>query len=123
RLGFDGSIYQNESIGQIISAPVAGSSGFSSITTNVGEVENKGFEFILDANPVQKGKFSWDIFLNFSRNRNIVVDIGGEADLIRLPGFGVTSTQNVIIPGQPYGVIYGTRWLRDEGGNQLIDDN
>ncbi|MBK7410829.1 MAG: hypothetical protein IPJ40_23890 [Saprospirales bacterium] len=123
RLGFDGSIYQNESIGQIISAPVAGSSGFSSLTTNVGKVENKGLEFVIDANPVQKKNFSWDVSLNFSRNRNLVLDIGGEADLIRLPGFGVTSTQNVIIAGEPYGVIYGTRWLRDETGNVLIDDS
>ena len=123
RLGFDGSIYQNESVGQIISAPVAGSSGFSSLTTNVGKVENKGLEFVIDANPVRKKNFSWDISLNFSRNRNLVLDIGGEADLIRLPGFGVTSTQNVIIAGEPYGVIYGTRWLRDETGNVLIDDS
>ena len=123
RLGLDGSMYRNESIGQIISAPVAGSSGFSSITTNVGRVENKGFEFVLDANPVRKKNFSWGVFLNFSRNRNLVLDIGGEADLIRLPGFGVTSTQNVIIAGEPYGVIYGTRWLRNETGDVLIDDS
>jgi TonB-linked SusC/RagA family outer membrane protein len=123
RIGIDGAVYRNESLGQIISAPVAGSSGFSSIVTNVGKVENKGLEFVIDANPVHKKMLNWDIALNFSRNRNIVIDIGAGADLIRLPGFGLTSTQNVIIPGQPYGVIYGTRWLRDEGGNVLIDDN
>jgi TonB-linked SusC/RagA family outer membrane protein len=122
RLGLDVTAYRNLSVGQILSIPVANSSGFVSVVANAGEVENKGIEGVVTATPLTAGDFSWDITANFSLNRNIVLEVDDQSSFIGLPGSGLTSTRNVILANQPYGVIFGTQWARDEAGNILIDD-
>jgi TonB-linked SusC/RagA family outer membrane protein len=85
--------------------------GFETALQNLGAVENKGFELGLDtrvidaANP---GGFSWRASLNFAKNRNKVLDLGGEPRK-----FAQTPTEDIDIPGsvievgQPIGVFWG----------------
>lgn len=78
--------------------------GIGSIATNIGKMDNKGFEMTITGVPVQTKDFSWDLTFNFSRNRNKVKSIlgldndgdGREDDLIA----------NKIFIGKPYGVCY-----------------
>lgn len=51
--------------------------GFSSITTNVGEVANSGFEFAIHAYPIKNKDFSWDFDVSFSANKNKIVHLLG----------------------------------------------
>ena len=123
RLGFDLAYYRNLTTDQIVFVPIANSTGFTTIVDNAGKIENKGFEALVNISPVRTPQFSWNIDLNFSTNENIVLELADGIPFLPLPGFGLTSTRNVIIEGQPYGVIYGTRWLRNEEGDVLIDAN
>jgi TonB-linked SusC/RagA family outer membrane protein len=123
RIGLDATYYQKLSRDQILPIPVAFSSGFTTLIGNAGEVENKGVEVLLNLSPVRKEQLNWDIDINFASNRNTVLELFEGIPFLPLPGSGLTSTQNVVISGQPYGVIFGTRWLRDDSGNILIDDN
>ena len=79
-------------------------SGFTSIFKNIGSLENKGVEISLGAD-VLTGAFKWNTQLNWSRNRNKVLEI---------PGY-TPSTQGTISghlkvngswlePGMPVGV-------------------
>ncbi|MCB0518627.1 MAG: SusC/RagA family TonB-linked outer membrane protein [Saprospiraceae bacterium] len=122
RLGLDVTAYRSTSRDQIIEVPVAYSGGYSFFVANAGEIENKGIEVLLRATPVKSDAFNWDLNLNFSTNKNTVVKLAEGVNDIRFPGAGVTSTSNRAIPGEPYGVIYGTKWLRDDAGNILVDD-
>jgi TonB-linked SusC/RagA family outer membrane protein len=85
--------------------------GFESALANQGAIENKGVEIGVDANLVDapaKGAFQWHANLNFAKNRNKVLSLGGQsqifADFIttdyNLPG-------SVIQVGQPIGMFYG----------------
>lgn len=76
---------------------------------------NRGFELLLNAAPVRNENFGWDITFNFSRIRNNVVSL--YQDLQQL-GNGFT----VLNVGQPYGVIFGTRYARNASGQILTDD-
>lgn len=49
--------------------------GFSSITTNLGEVQNKGFEMTLNTLNIQRENFEWSSSLNLSLNRNKIVHL------------------------------------------------
>lgn len=51
-------------------------SGFNSIFKNIGSLENKGFEVSLGAN-ILEGEFKWNTQMNWSRNRNKVLEIPG----------------------------------------------
>jgi len=53
-------------------------SGMSSITSNIGEIKNKGFEMNLHTLNLDKGNFKWSSDFAFSLNRNKVATILGE---------------------------------------------
>lgn len=42
------------------------------VMRNVGEIENHGLEFTIDADIIKGGDFSWDLTLNGYRNHNII---------------------------------------------------
>ena len=120
RLGIDFSYYDSKSEGQIIPVEVAASSGFRNIILNAGDISNKGFEIGAYITPVQTKSFKWDINVNFSTNKNRVESLAEGLESLSLGGFETPGSRAVV--GQPYGVIYGGRWLRDGNGNIVIDD-
>ncbi|PST83394.1 SusC/RagA family TonB-linked outer membrane protein [Pedobacter yulinensis] len=111
RLGFDVTLYRTLSIDQITPVSVSSATGYTARYVNAGEVENKGIELSLYGTPVKTQNFSWNINLNFTSNRNIVLkldpDAGGNIELAALQG-GVTLNA---AEGQPYGVIRGTDFV------------
>ncbi|MEO5998318.1 MAG: TonB-dependent receptor [Chitinophagaceae bacterium] len=114
-LGVDFSLLKNRLSGSVdyyiantfdllynIDIPVL--NGFGSIASNIGKLKNNGLEIIINGTPVETENFSWDVSVNFSRNRNKVVSIlgrdvngdGKEDDLV----------SSKIFIGHPYGVAY-----------------
>lgn len=67
--------YRNKTTNLLFSVPVPYSTGFSSYTTNIGSVANRGWEVDLTSNNI-RGKINWSTNLNLSRNRNKVLDMG-----------------------------------------------
>lgn len=52
--------------------------GFSSVTTNVGSLKNKGFDLSLNTINVQNNNFDWNTTLNLHYNQNQIVSLTGE---------------------------------------------
>lgn len=76
RIQFNFDYYNNKTTDLLFNAPVPTATGFSSLRTNLGEIQNKGWE--VDINTVNTtGEFRWTSSLNLSRNRNKVIDMGG----------------------------------------------
>ncbi len=123
KLGLDIAYYQSQSIGQIVEVPVAYSAGYDHMILNAGVITNRGLEAQLFITPIRKNAFTWDIMVNFTRNRNMVDDLPEGIPLLDFETTGVSSTRSVAIEGQPYGVIYGTRYLRNENNDILVGDN
>lgn len=121
RLGIDFTWYDLESVDQILAVPITFSTGFATAITNAGRVRNTGVEVQLRGTPVKARNFSWDIDLNFTANENTVEELGEGVPDLSFGSAGVASTNNRAIEGEPFGVLYGTRWSRDEGGNRLVD--
>lgn len=121
RVGVDFSIYNKKSTNQIFPAPIASETGFLQEVINAGEITNKGVELMLDITPVRTSNFEWNVKLNYSKNKNEVVRLSEGVESIRLAGF--TSPGIFIREKTPYGVIWGTRYERNELGQVLIDDD
>ncbi len=51
--------------------------GFANVMSNIGQLENKGFEFQLNSVNIKNHDFSWNSTLNFWLNRNKLVSYGG----------------------------------------------
>lgn len=74
--------------------PIPAGSNFSStILTNVGNVENNGVEFSINAIPVQNKNFTWEIGFNASYNENKITNLTATKD----PTYPGTLTGNGVI--------------------------
>jgi TonB-dependent starch-binding outer membrane protein SusC len=74
--------------------PIPAGSNFSStILTNVGNIENKGVEFLLNLVPVQTKNFEWDLSFNASYNENKITNLTATKD----PTYPGTLTGNGVI--------------------------
>jgi TonB-linked SusC/RagA family outer membrane protein len=128
RIRLDLTYYNTSSRDQIVVIPIANSTGYSNFVTNIGQIDNRGWEALLEADILER-KISkpnnvwWTSSLNFTRNRSEVVSLAEGQENIALPSNGLASTQSRVIVGYQYGVLYGSRWLRDDNGNILVDDN
>ncbi len=61
----------------LLDVNVPSSTGFETQTRNVGELENKGFEFVLNTRNIE-GDFSWNTNINLAFNQNELVDLQGQ---------------------------------------------
>ncbi|WP_116105923.1 SusC/RagA family TonB-linked outer membrane protein [Lewinella sp. IMCC34191] len=115
RLAVDFTYYNAKSIDQIIPVPVSSGTGFSSFVLNAGSMRNRGVELMLKGSPVATQDFIWDVTVNYTRNRNEVLEIyEGVEDILVADHYGyASSTASIrLIEGQPYGNIYGQSYAR-----------
>ncbi len=122
RFGIDFTYYNQKSTDLLVTRPIAPSTGYSNLYTNAGSMVNKGIELIVSGTPVKTKDFSWDINVNYARNRNTVLELGEGLKEISLES-GFTEMGAYAIKNLPYGVLYGTRWDRTSNGDLIIGAN
>jgi hypothetical protein len=86
-------------------------------------MSNKGLEAVLSATILKKTHFIWDANLNFTRIRNKVISITEGVENSVIPGNSFLGIAPSIAVGQPYGVVIGTKFPRNENGDLLINPN
>ena len=79
------------------------------VLRNVGSINNNGFELSLTSNNINRGDFRWTTNLNYSRNRNEVVELsgGGEQIASGAPGYFSGATTYILREGLPIGQFWG----------------
>ncbi len=126
RLGVDISWYKTNARRQLISLPLNSLSGYSSKMINAGDIQNTGLEIMLNATPITNSNFTWDSNVNFSLNRNKIIELTDGVDQYSLGGYD--NLHIYAIAGGNYGEIWGTTFLRvtDESspyyGELLLSD-
>lgn len=113
RLGLQVNWYHKKVKDLLITRYIAPTMGYTDYLANLGSLENKGIELVLNATPVRTKDFNWDVTAIFNRNRNKALSIGQGAILYTTN----SGTPVAIIEGQPIGVFYGTFFARDNNGN------
>ncbi len=73
-------VYQRNNTDLLLNQPLPRDSGFGSILSNVGEVENKGLEFEIRSVNVNSNDFLWSTSFNFAVQTNEVVDLVGDLE-------------------------------------------
>jgi TonB-linked SusC/RagA family outer membrane protein len=121
RLGVDFTWYNQETTNQILPVQVSSTSGYSSRVINAGNMRNRGIELLTTLTPVRTQDFQWDVTTNYSRNRNLVVDLADELETLVLGEYW--SLQIQARKGEPYGTIWGRQFVRDDAGNIVVGAN
>lgn len=101
--------------------PLAPSTGFTTETVNSGSMRNKGIEIVLGGVPIKSRDFTWDINVNFTKNENKILNLAPGIPYLQFAGF--VNPGIFAYPNQPYGVIYGSHFLRNSSGQLLLSDS
>ena len=119
RLGFVLTYYQRATSNQILGVEISRASGYSRQVLNAGRVENRGWELLLRATPVELDNgFTWDMTVNWSHNRSEVAELFGDLETLVLGTYWSLNIEARL--GQPYGAFFGTGYLRNEDGDLLL---
>jgi len=122
RLSFEGSYFDRKTNDLLTPTPINPSSGFYKDVLNAGSMEDKGIELLVYGTPVKNRNFSWDVSANFTRIRNKVLKLAPNVTSLQFGGFG-GGGGIYAFAGQPYGVLYGSTYIRDANGHIEVDDN
>lgn len=109
-IGIDFGILNNRINGEIdyyvknttdllLEVSVPGTTGFARQFRNIGALENKGLEFVLNTQNTV-GKFKWNTSFNIATNANKVTNVQGQ--IIE----GGVRSMNRVMEGQPIGVFF-----------------
>jgi TonB-linked SusC/RagA family outer membrane protein len=82
RLTIVADYYKRISDGLLFADPLSQTTGFTSVTRNIGEMQNKGFELTVSGSPVKTKDFKWDLSFNIAFNKNKVTKLPGHKDII-----------------------------------------
>ncbi len=117
RITTDITYYQALTEDAIINVDLPFSTGKAQTVVNAGELENKGIEAVVTGSIVQSGDFNYEIGLIFNKYTSIVNEVAPGLDVITIDPFGTQRIQK----GEPYGIFYGGRFLRDDQDRLVID--
>ncbi|HEY4285793.1 MAG TPA: SusC/RagA family TonB-linked outer membrane protein [Puia sp.] len=118
RIGFDLTYYRTNTTDQIYPVNISTATGYASKYVNAGNVLNQGFEATIYFTPVKTTDFSWNVNINWTRNRSKVISLfeGTQNLLITSSQGGTTINASV---GQPYGTIQGKTSYMLNGRNLI----
>lgn len=125
RVSVDFTYFVTRSTNQIISVPLAPTTGFFAKTLNAGEMKNEGVEITLNTTPIKtESGFTLNVYGTFTQVKNSVVSInaGVEQISVNSAGSGQSGLTIVATPSQPYGTFYGTAALRDPATGKIVVD-
>jgi hypothetical protein len=107
RINFTADYYKKTTEGLLSVAPLSVISGVgNAFQTNIGSIQNTGFEFAVNTQIVNSKNFRFGLDFNISTQKNEVLNIGS---LPFINGGNVDRTGNFInrtVPGQPIGAFY-----------------
>lgn len=119
KIRFNATYYDQTSKDLVVPVQVTAASGYTSAVQNVGELNNKGIELQLGTTVVEKGDFRFDLDLNFAKNKNTVVSLGGLESLVLGGQWSMTLEAR---EGEAYGSIVGTYFDRSPSGEVIYEN-
>lgn len=114
RLTGEMDVYYKYTTDLLLNKTLPATSGYTSIFKNIGTLENKGLEIVLNSQNLV-GAFAWSTNFNIAFNRNKVLDIEGT---------DITAEPNRVREGEPLGVFVTRKYenVNPENGNPWYND-
>ncbi|SDL33387.1 SusC/RagA family TonB-linked outer membrane protein [Kriegella aquimaris] len=119
RLGIDFTYYDINSQDQFIEIGQP-FEDYTSFFVNAGEITNKGVEITLTGKPIVGEDFNWSTAINYSRNKNTIVEL--HPDTQEIGQGGSEGVRVRLVEGGAASDIYGFKFQRDDQGRIILDD-
>lgn len=122
RVGLDATYYKIDNKDQFIRLEAPASSQYKYFYVNAGHIQNKGLETTLDLYPVRNSKYSWNSAINYSYNKNEIIELHE-----KLPSEKVSYTQQngyalFLERGGSFGDLYAQGFQKDSQGNYVTNN-
>jgi len=119
KLRFDLSLYERSTRDLITSSPLDPATGFTTTEINIGKIRTRGIEFQATVTPVSTASgFTWESTVNWGMYRSVTMELGAGLEQVVVAGF--TTLGNFAVPGEPFNIIKGIGFERDEQTGEPI---
>ena len=98
--------YYKKTSDLLLIVPMGFASGVTSQLQNVGNVVNKGVEFSVSTNLIQRKDLTWTVSANAAYNKNEITDMGTTNDVIQ-----GSDKQQILRRGESLGAFYGLQFV------------
>lgn len=120
RLNLEFDYYKKTTNDLLLPRQIASQSGFNDRLENVGSIENKGVELLINSYNISKDDFQWSTTLTIAANRSKVLDLGGVDEIVILNNN--QGDVSKLIVGEPVGVFTGLDYLGTWADQATIDN-
>ncbi len=102
--------------------PIAGTTGFATLLTNGGEVEDKGFEFNVTSRNIGTTNFKWTTNFNITFQTNTLLKTPIDNQL--LSAYNDLNPTHILKVGQPVGSFWGVKYtgVNAQTGDATFED-
>ena len=120
RIALSFTYYNAKVENQILSLPLAASSGYTNQTANLGEISNEGIEALLRVGWFDSfDGFNWDTSFNFSKNNSVLEELDPRIEQVSLAGLSTITL--VAREGEPIALLEGPVGEFTEDGRIIVD--
>ncbi|MEO8109261.1 MAG: TonB-dependent receptor [Ginsengibacter sp.] len=118
RISGEIDVYNRKTNDLIYNVPVPGNTGYATKTVNIGSMENRGLEIVLNTDNVIVKNFRWSTNLNLAFNKNKLTRLDGDQTLL---AGNDGRYLNSLIVGESIGIFYGPKFagVDPENGDGL----
>ncbi len=122
RISFEAGYYKKTTEDLLLFRDLPNTAG-NRVLENVGGVENRGFEFLLNTRNVVNDNFTWNTTFTLTSNDSEVLDLGDE-EFINLQSTGNQGGPSArLIPGEAFPVFFGAEYLGTyKDPQEIVDD-
>lgn len=106
RFNITADYYHRVTKNMLLDAPIPWTSGLSNVTQNIGSLQNNGVELALNTQIVRSKSLTWTTDINFTVNKNKILQLGVNNDDI-YPGPWFLGQTNILRVGWPIGTFWG----------------
>lgn len=118
RLNLSFNYYNADIKDLLLPVQLAPSSGSTNTIQNVGQMNNNGIELGLRYDVIKKDDLTLNVFVNYSRNRNVVTGLPQQRFQLDNNPAGAPV---FVAKDQPIGIYYGTYFARNADGSLLLN--
>ncbi len=122
--------YVNTTLNMLLPSQLSRTSGFSSITQNVGRMQNRGIEIDITATVLRLQNFNWNVNANFTSNTNEILKLVDGNEIVNgdltITKVGYPAFTNYVMPYAGVNPANGDALYRKKDGsltNQFSTDD
>lgn len=120
RLSLTADYYKKKTTNLLLNVPISTVTGYNTVTTNIGSLQNAGIELMVNGAIVRNKNFDWNLGVMFSTNKNEILSLGAtDADIY--PGPNFLGQTNILQVGKPIGNFWGFQRIGTWGEHEATE--